>query len=79
MTSGVAKPDSLTARPKSVSDGTLLCARIATTNAAGAAAHAASTRRVLAWLQSFDHSTAVAATIPAGVTIGIPVSRPARR
>src|SRR5258708_36896676 len=63
MTRGVAKPDSLTARPNNVSDGTLLCARIATVNASGAAAQAASTARVLAWLQSFDHSTAVAETI----------------
>src|SRR5258708_39147538 len=68
MTRGVAKPDSLTARPNNVSDGTLLCARIATVNASGAAAQAASTARGLAWPQSFDHSTAVAETMAPGTT-----------
>ena len=46
-TSGTAKPDSVTERPNSVSDGRLVCTRIATANANGPATQIASTIRAL--------------------------------
>src|SRR4051794_3186377 len=58
MTRGVANPDSLACRPKSVSSGRLFCRSIAAANTNGPAAQTASRIRALDCALSFATSTA---------------------